>query len=901
MHAFSRRRRFWFEHLEPRQLLAADLVISEFQASNQFSLVDGNGNSSDWIEIENRGDAPISLEGWSLTDDRSQLAKWKFPKVELISGGILVVFASGDNRPDIRGNLHTSFRLGAEGEYLALVSPDLQIQHEYAPSFPPQATDHSYGLAAVPSARTAGYFDLPTPGKANGPLFRGITAITVTSSHGDRTFTDAFEVTLSSSSPGTIHYTLDGTDPNTSSPVYSGPLPISKTTTLQARVIEPEHVAGPLASYRYIKLANSVASARSHLPLLVIDNYGAGAIPNSGWNQTNTGIRQVARQTAKMLITEPVAGSATLLGDSTSSTPIGIRVRGAFSSTFAEPGYSIETWQSGRETAVDVSLLGMEPASDWVLSAPNPSYDEAMIDNTLMYELDRELGHWSPDYRYVELYLNRDGGDITTADYEGLYVLVEKVERGKGRIEFDSFADDGTDGGWLLAINRLDPIGLDGSMPKNFHTAGADGILKTARDLHNSSGVGDDIPTQSNAYINFEHPSPQDITEPQRASIEGWFRKMETVLFGREPGVTWNDPVNGYSKYIDVDSFIDYLILSNLSKNGDALLLSLWIYNPDPNGDGKLTMGPMWDVDLGSFSGEPAAELMRNQTHLWYGRMFRDPEFTQRYTDRWNELRQGPLTNSNMKAIIERLEAKIGTDVARRDNVADWPARIDRMISWVSQRADAMDRSLILPPQFTPPGGTVVIGTRLQVTTTAGDLYVTLDGSDPRSPGGAISPKAIRVTPTSDPILLDLSTTKLAARALRGTRWSPLSIATYEVVPRSALFDLDRDGLATARDVDLFNAKLRSQDPTADWNQDQRVDVTDLRAFLSEGWGSTVGDANLDGHFNSTDLVQIFSAGRYEATDGVLATWETGDWDGDGRFTSSDLVMAWSIFGYQGG
>lgn len=895
-----RPRRFVFEDLEPRQFLAAHPVISEFQASNQFTWEDGNGDYSDWIEIENRGDEPVSLEGWSLTDDRRDLAKWKFPQVTVEPGRFLIVFASGNNEPDAAGNLHTSFRLGAEGEYLALVDPTARVQQEFAPAFPPQSADHSFGLASPPAPSATGYFDRATPGKSNDSLFQGITTSTVVSSQRDRTFTEAFEVTLSSSSPGPIRYTLDGTEPSVSSPVYNSPLSITSTTTLQARVIESDQVPGPLASYRYIKLASTVAAAQSHLPLLVIDNLGAGAVPNSGWNQTNTGIRQVARQPAKMLITEPTDGSASLLGESTISTPIGIRVRGAFSSTFAEPGYSIETWHSGPETPVNVPLLGMEPASDWVLSAPNPSYDEAMIDNTFMYEMDRELGHWSPDYRYVEVYLNRDGGDITAADYKGLYVLVEKVERREGRLEFDRLSSDGTEGGWLLSINRMDPIGLDGSMPKNFHTAGADGILKTARDLHNSSGVGDDIPTQSNAYINFEHPAPQKITEPQRLSIEQWFQKMENVLFGREPGVTWNDPVNGYSKYIDVDSFIDYLILSNLSKNGDALLLSLWIYNPDPHGNGKLTMGPMWDVDLGSFSGEPAAELMRNQTHLWYGRMFRDPDFTQRYTDRWHELRQGPLASAKMTQVIERLEATIGVDAARRDKVTDWPARIDRMISWVTQRAAAIDRSLMLPPDFSPAGGTVVQGTQVQVTTTTGDLYVTLDGTDPRLPGGAISPSAIRITPASAPIVLEQPAARLAARSLRGSRWSPLSEASFEVVPRSALFDLNRDGMATALDVDLFNAKLRVQDLSIDWNQDQRVDITDLRAFLQEGWNTTVGDANLDGRFDSSDLVQIFTAGHYEATDGVLATWATGDWDGDGRFNSRDLIMAWAVFGYQG-
>ena len=318
---------------------------------------------------------------------------------------------------------------------------------------------------------------------------------------------------------------------------------------------------------------------------------------------------------------------------------MGIRVRGAYSSSFAEPGYSLEMWNEAGDDDTRRSVLGMEAASDWVLYAPNPQFDETLMDNTFMFQLQRQMGHWSPDFQYVEMYLNEDGGDVTSDDYVGLYVVVEKPERGTGRIDIERFAADGSQGGWILEINRMDSIGEDGQLPKNFHTAGPNGVLQTARDLSDSSSVGDDIPRQYNAYINFEDPNSREVTEPQRVAIEDWFQHMEDVLYDRVPGIAWNDPEQGYAKYIDVDSFIDYLILNNLSHNGDGLLLSMWLYNPDPAGDGKLTFGPIWDVDLGSFSGSPTAELMRNADRLWYGRLFRDKDFAQRYIDRWHELR----------------------------------------------------------------------------------------------------------------------------------------------------------------------------------------------------------------------------------------------------------------------
>src|SRR5215210_5703053 len=90
-----RRRRSTFEWCEPRQLLAADPILSEFMAENQDTLKDGNGQASDWIEIYNRGDAAIDLVGWHLTDDAALPGKWTFPSKLLAAGDFLVVFASG--------------------------------------------------------------------------------------------------------------------------------------------------------------------------------------------------------------------------------------------------------------------------------------------------------------------------------------------------------------------------------------------------------------------------------------------------------------------------------------------------------------------------------------------------------------------------------------------------------------------------------------------------------------------------------------------------------------------------------------------------------------------------------------------------------------------------------------
>ena len=94
-------------------------IITEFLASNSQGLLDGDGNSSDWIEIRNVGDMPINLAGYYLTDDQDDLDRWQFPSVSLNPNEFLVVFASSQPTQtyvDAGGNLHTNFALGASGD-----------------------------------------------------------------------------------------------------------------------------------------------------------------------------------------------------------------------------------------------------------------------------------------------------------------------------------------------------------------------------------------------------------------------------------------------------------------------------------------------------------------------------------------------------------------------------------------------------------------------------------------------------------------------------------------------------------------------------------------------------------------------------------------------------------------
>ena len=157
---------------------AEGISITEILASNGDGITDADGDRSDWIELRNSGRTPARLAGWSLTDDSRDLAKWRFPDVTIEPGGFLVVFASGKERRDPGGELHTNFQLEADGEFLALVGPDgTTVGSAFSPSYPPQRTDVSYGIEQETSVapfvgpETPARVWIPSDGVADGVWF----------------------------------------------------------------------------------------------------------------------------------------------------------------------------------------------------------------------------------------------------------------------------------------------------------------------------------------------------------------------------------------------------------------------------------------------------------------------------------------------------------------------------------------------------------------------------------------------------------------------------------------------------------------------------------------------------------------------------------------------------------
>ncbi len=249
-------------------------IISEFMAVNTKGLADEDREFSDWIEIYNPANQAVRLDGWHLTDDADDPIKWTFPTgVQVPARGYLVVFASGKDRRIAGATLHTSFRLSGSGEYLALVaSSGTTVVHQYAPRFPQQVSDISYGLFPTSTTGAAAYFTQPTPGKANVAGVQGRVA-EVEFSQGRGIYTDYVEISLSTATAGAkIYYTMDGSQPSaTNGELYTEPIIVGWTAMIRAAAVKAGYLNSRTTTHTYIYTADVAAQSPN------------GESPGEGW------------------------------------------------------------------------------------------------------------------------------------------------------------------------------------------------------------------------------------------------------------------------------------------------------------------------------------------------------------------------------------------------------------------------------------------------------------------------------------------------------------------------------------------------------------------------------------------------------------------------------------------
>lgn len=380
----------------------------------------------------------------------------------------------------------------------------------------------------------------------------------------------------------------------------------------------------------------------SSLPIVVIDS-------------DNLPIPDEPKITAHMGIIYNGPGQINQLSDSFNlyNGHIGIKTRGSSSNMFPQQSYGLET-RNPDSSNLNVSLFGWPSDNDFILHAPYT--DKSLMRNALTYKLGNELGRWAPRTQFCEVILN--------GTYIGVYVLMESIKQNPGRVNIDKLNVDDTlgielTGGYIIKIDK---------------TTGGGEIAWTSPYLSQDPGDG---------QIEFQlHDPPLNELHPvQKAYIQDFITDWEIAL----KISSFTNPFSGYKAYIDVLSFIDYFLITELSKNVDGYRISTFLHKQRTSEGGKLIAGPLWDYNIawGNVNyceGDLTTgwEINFNdicggqwENPFWWKRLLQDPLYANDVKCRWTTLRQTIFSDSALVSYIDSNAAALQTPAAR--HYQKWP------------------------------------------------------------------------------------------------------------------------------------------------------------------------------------------------------------------------------------
>lgn len=334
---------------------------------------------------------------------------------------------------------------------------------------------------------------------------------------------------------------------------------------------------------------------------------------------------------------------------------IGIELRGASSSSFPKKSFGLETWDIFGNS-INVSLFGMPAENDWVLSAGYN--DKSLLRNAFTYATSRAVGRYAPRTMHVDVILN--------GAYIGVYTFCEKIKRDAGRVDIATLqpvdiSGDELTGGYIIKVDKVNGAGGDGwtsILPPAFNPGGQD------------------------VHIQYEEPAPDEILWQQADYIEAYVDSFETALLSANPA----DTTTGYPHFIDVTSFADHLLMTELVKNGDGLRISTFYYKDKNSNGGKLKAGPLWDYDISMGNGN-YCDIWRvdgwvhrfgevcggdgYQVSGWWEKLMNDVHFRHVLRCRWEELKTGPLSLAAINARIDSLSGHLNE--SQGFNFTVWP------------------------------------------------------------------------------------------------------------------------------------------------------------------------------------------------------------------------------------
>ena len=375
-----------------------------------------------------------------------------------------------------------------------------------------------------------------------------------------------------------------------------------------------------------------------------------------------------------------------------------------------------------------------------------------------------------------------------------------------------------------------------------------------------------------------------------------------------------------FKELVDVENLIDYILLQHYTGNVDWPHKN-WYANRQREG-GSGWQFYVWDSEytLRNENDTRITSSNNNTPAFLFSRAKRSPEFQRLFGDRvhkhlFNDGVLQPAANiARYEALAEHIELAIKAEVARwgdNGNTRKGPTNF-RYRNWESVRNQVLTRffprrhdiaisqlesNRLYPrvdaPTFSQFGGEVDASSLLQMTALEGSIYFTIDGSDPIGPNDA--PAGTQYV-AAIPFHRD---TIVKARTLHDGDWSALVEASFRYVGGKR-GDLNNDDQINVDDIDLLCQEIRSATHNRDYDltNDGLVLSNDLDVLIENIIGTSYGDANLDGVFDTSDFVFVFKAGEYEDDVNDNSTWGDGDWNCDGDFNSSDLITAFRAGGF---
>jgi hypothetical protein len=668
--------------------------ISEFVASNRFSLDDGYRQEPDWIELHNPNATPFDLTGHGLSDTPATPLKWLFPDGTVIPpNGHLVVFASGNNVPvDPAGNLHASFSLAAGGESVVLTAPDETTVLDAIVGYPPQRDDLAYGRALDGSLG----FLTPSPRRHNlaSPLAGWLEAPVFSHTRG---FHDSpFSLTLSQPDPAAeLLYSTDGSEPAIP---YTGPIPVAGSLSVRAAVRRAGYHAPPSETHTYVFRGSVMSSP------LMNATYTQGALASR--------LHDSLTQIPTICLTVPVlpddynerpASVEVILPDGSPPLQVnaGLARFGGSWTNFTKKSYRVnfraeygaKKFQVPLFRGFDRGMAALDEIDTLDLSAGNHD----MVDrgfymaNRFVEDTMLEMGSLNPHGRFVHVYVN--------GTYWGKYNAHERLDD-----DFLSGYYGGPKDDYMIVRGN--------------DNAGDNFVTGTPDPVHRASW--ETVRANRNSYTAVK--SRLDVAHLIDFMLVWFYGNCESEFRCAGP----IDPGSGFKFWMaDADGFLrtSALTLDRTANAGPGGLFGALVSEGHP--DFKILLA---DRIHRHFFNNGALTPARNLARLNL-RMAEIQDSLIAECARW-----GYRTPTNWESAAQTIRTGL------------FPQRTANLLTMLRNRGfyPTLDA-----PVFSQHGGSVPQGHTLTLGAGSGTIYYTLDGSDPRLPGGTISPAALSVVATS--------------------------------------------------------------------------------------------------------------------------------------------------------